>query len=298
MLDDTVCIVCGGARGIGEATAKLMAEKGAQVVVNDLGVDLSGEDADAQPAQETVDDIRESGGEAMVHYGDVTDLEYTQELVEDTLDEYGVIHSVSNFAGILRDRMIFNMSEEEWDAVIDVHLKGHYALLRNVSAHWRNRYKDEEFDRQRSFLCVSSASAEGNPGQPNYSAAKAGVLGLMRSSAHALHRYNVRVNALWPGALTRMTESIPEEYRSEMSEEDYGAHLVAPLPAFLASDAAEDLTGNTVGLAGGDLTYINDPTRIRLMHKDPVETGGWTIEEVAERFDELTAGLDTNKTSR
>ena len=298
MLDDTVCIVCGGGRGLGEATAKLMAAEGASVVVNDLGVDLSGEEASEQPAQETVNDIEDEGGEAVAHYGDVSDLEYAEELLSDTLDRYGAVHNVTNFAGILRDRMIFNMTPEEWDAVIEVHLRGHYALMRVASEHWRNRYKEEEYEKQRSFLGVSSAAAAGSAGQPNYSAAKAGILGLMRSSAHALHRYNIRCNALWPGALTRMTESIPEEYRGAMSEEDYGAHLVAPLPAFLASDAAEDITGITAGLSGGELTFINNPRPVRWMQKDPLESGGWSIEEIAERWGELTSGLDTNQTER
>ena len=295
MLEDTVCIVCGGGHGIGEATAKMMADYGASVVVNDLGVDLSGQDADEQPAQETVNDIEDAGGEAMAHYGDVSDLDYTQQLLDDTLDEYGAVHSITNFAGILRDRMVFNMSEEEWDAVINVHLKGHFALLHNAAAHWRNRYKEEEFERQRSFLCVSSGSAGGSIGQGNYAAAKAGVLGLTRTGSRELHRYNVRVNALWPGALTRMTESIPEEYRGEMSEETSGPHLVAPLPTFIASEEAEDVNGNTLGLGGGELTYITDPTRERTMIKDPVETGGWTPEEIAENFGQLTEGLNTNK---
>ena len=176
MFDDTVCIVAGAGRGIGEDTAKLMADEGASVVVNDLGADLGGEGQDEQPAQETVNDILDAGGEAMVHYGDITELDYTVRLIQDTVDEYGAVHSVTNFAGILRDRMIFNMSEEEWDAVVDVHLKGHFSLLRNASRHWKERYEQEEFDRQRSFLGVSSSAAIGWAGQPNYAGLGRGVV--------------------------------------------------------------------------------------------------------------------------
>ena len=302
MLEDSVCIVCGGGRGVGRATAELMARKGASVVVNDLGVDLSGENADVQPAQETVDNIVDVGGEAMVHYGDVTELEYTERLINDTVEEYGAVHSITNFAGILRDRMIFNMSEEEWDAVIDVHLKGHFSILRNASRHWKERYEAEEFDRQRSFLGVSSSAAIGWAGQPNYAAAKAGVLGLVRNCAQELTRYNVRVNALWPEAYTRMYKSIPEEYRPDaMSDETHGPQLVAPLPAFLASEAATDVTGCTVGLGSGELSFIDDPDRVKRITKEvPADTptGGWTPEEIADAWDALTAGYETHRINK
>ena len=332
MLEDTVCIVCGGGRGLGAATAKLMAENGASVVVSDLGVDLSGENSDVQPAQETVDDIVDAGGEAMVHYGDVTDLDDTEELIQRTVSEYGAVHSITNFAGILRDRMIFNMSEEEWDAVIDVHLKGHFSLLRNASRHWKERYEAEEFDRQRSFLGVSSSAAIGWAGQPNYAAAKAGVLGLVRNCAQELERYNVRVNALWPEAYTRMYKSIPEEYRPDaMGDETHGPHLVAPLPAFLASDEADgflalavvsallgyvvhsifpaflasdeadDVTGCTVGLGGGELSFISDPDRVKRIVKEVPSntyTGGWTPEQIADSWDDLTDGYETHRVNK
>jgi NAD(P)-dependent dehydrogenase (short-subunit alcohol dehydrogenase family) len=302
MLEDTVCIVAGAGRGIGKETAKLMADEGASVVVNDLGADLSGEGQDVQPAQQTVDEIVDAGGEAMAHYGDITDLEYTDDLIQDTVDEYGAVHSITNFAGILRDRMIFNMSEEEWDAVIDVHLKGHFSLLRNASQQWKSRYENEEFERQRSFLGVSSSAAIGWAGQPNYAAAKAGVLGLVRNCAQELDRYNVRVNALWPEAYTRMYKSIPEEYQPDgMTDETHGPQLVAPLPAFLASDEATDITGCTVGLGSGELSFISDPDRKRKIIKEvpaDTKTGGWTPEQIAGAWENLTDGYDTKRTSK
>lgn len=302
MLDDAVCIVAGAGRGIGEETAKLMAAEGAAVVVNDLGADLSGEGQDIQPAQEVVDEIVDNGGEAMVHYGDITDLDYTEDLIADTVAEYGAVHSITNFAGILRDRMIFNMSEDEWDAVIDVHLKGHFSLLRNASRHWKERYEAEGFDRQRSFLGVSSSAAIGWAGQPNYAAAKAGVLGLVRNCAQELYDYNTRVNSIWPEAYTRMYKSIPEEYQPEgMGDATHGPHLVAPLPAFFASEAAEDITGCTVGLGSGELSFISDPDRTRKIIKEvpaDTRTGGWTPEQIADAWADLTDGYETTRISK
>jgi len=297
MLENTVCIVCGAGRGIGKATAKNMAKHDASVVVNDLGVDLSGENARKQPAQETVDDILNSGGEAIAHYGDITDLDYTQQLIEDTVDEFGAVHNISNAAGIIRDNMLFNMSEEDWDAVINVHLKGHFSLLRNVSQHWKRRYTAEHYEKQRSFLCFSSIAAQGNPGQPNYSAAKAGILGLMRNSARELNKYNIRVNAIWPGAVTRMTEELLEQSDLDVSEDNFGPGLVAPLPTFLATEEASGITGNTFGLQGGSLSYISNPETERVMIKDDVIEGGWSAKEISHSLSQLTEGFNTNKTS-
>lgn len=294
MLDDTVCIVCGGGHGIGEETAVSMAEHGATVVVNDLGVDVTGGGADEEPAQETVDRIEDAGGRAMAHFGDVTDLEYTERLIQETVDTFGAVHNITNFAGVLRDRMIFNMSEDEWDTVIDVHLKGHFSLVRNAAKHWRNRSKEEGgFDSRRSFLCVSSGSAQGNIGQGNYAAAKAGILGLMRTSSRELFQYDVRVNAFWPAALTRMTEDLPGV--GDLDEEEFGPQLVTGVPVFLASDHADEVTGCTVGMAGGEYSYISDPERERILSKDLETEGGWTATEVADRWDELTEGFVTNK---
>ena len=292
MLEDTVCIVCGAGHGLGEETAVAMADHGASVVVNDLGVDVSGEGSDAEPAEETVARIEANGGEAMAHFGDVTDLGYTERLVADAVDEYGAVHTVVNFAGILRDSMVFNMDESEWDAVVDVHLKGHFSLLRNVAAHWREQYKAGEIDRQRSFVCVSSGVAAGNPGQANYSAAKAGILGLMRTSARELHQYDVRVNAMWPTALTRMTEDLPAMAGAD--PESMGPQFVPAVPVFLASDHAEDVTGCTLGVAGGNVAFVSDPERERSLS---APDGKWTAEALAERWDELSEGFETTKMS-
>lgn len=293
MLEDTVQIVCGAGRGLGEETAVAMADHGATVVVNDLGATVSGEGEDEEPARETVARIEDNGGEAMVHFGDVTDLDYTETLVADTVAEFGAVHGVINYAGILRDAMVFNMTEEDWTAVVDVHLTGHFSVVRAAAAHWRDRSKEEGFDRQRSLTCVSSGVAAGNPGQANYSAAKAGVLGLMRTAARELNQYDVRVNALWPTALTRMTEDLPA--LSGADEATMGPQLVPAAPVFLASDAAEDVTGCTIALGGGSLSIVSDPERERTRSKNVSEEGAWSAQEVADQWDDLTEGLETTR---
>lgn len=293
MLENTVQIVCGAGRGLGEETAVAMAERGATVVVNDLGADVSGEGSDEQPAEETVERIEAAGGDAMAHFGDVSDLSYAERLVTDAVEAYGAVHGICNFAGILRDTMVFNMDESDWDAVVDVHLKGHFAVTRAVAAHWRERYKAEGFDRQRALTCVSSGVAAGNPGQANYSAAKAGILGLMRTAARELHQYDVRVNALWPTALTRMTEDLPAMAAAD--EETMGPQMVPGVPVFLASEAAEDVTGCTVAVAGGNLSIVSDPARERTLSKDVAEEGPWSADEIESCWEELTAETETTR---
>ena len=291
-LEGTVQVVCGGGGGLGEETAVAMADHGATVVVNDLGVDVDGTDPDEGPARETVERIERAGGEATAHVGDVTDLGYTESLVAETVRGHGAIHGLTNFAGILRDSMVFNMDEDAFDAVVDVHLKGHFSLIRAASAHWRERHKREGFDRQRSICCVSSGVAAGNAGQANYAAAKAGILGLMRTTAQELHQYDVRVNALWPTALTRMTEDLPA--MAGASEEGMGPRHVAPVGVFLASDDAEDVTGCTLAAAGDSVAFVSDPERERSLS---AEGDRWAVDELAGRFDELTEGFDTSRLS-
>ncbi|MFB6172814.1 MAG: SDR family oxidoreductase [Haloarculaceae archaeon] len=291
MLDDTVCIVAGGGRGLGEAAAVELGEQGATVVVNDLGAGVDGAGADETPARETAARIRDAGGEASVHVGDVTDLDYTADLVADTVADHGRLDGVVNFAGILRDAISYKMTGEEWDAVVDVHLRGHFSLLRSAGAHWRAAHDEAEagFDRQRSFLAVTSRSALGNPGQANYSAAKAGVLGLTRTAARELHRLDVRVNALMPTAYTRMIEEIPGE--DPFDEEEMPPEKVAPMVAYAMSDAATDVTGVTFRAAGDEIGVVSDPEVIRT----GVMTDGWTAEAIAEHFRSVAAGVDLNR---
>lgn len=292
MLEDKVCIVTGGGHGLGEATAKYLGERGATVVVNDLGTGPSGETADEEPAQQVADAVTDAGGTAMAHFGDVTELSYTEQLIEDTVAEYGRINGLVNFAGILDDGFLVGMDGEQWDKVIDVHLRGHFALLRNLAAHWRQRAKDDELDSQRSFVALTSRSALGNPGQTNYSAAKAGVMGLTWTAAQELARYNVRVNALMPTAYTRLIEEIPEDKRP-FTREEKPPEKVAPVVGYLFSDAAEDINGRIVRSSGDLVGLVSDPSIDRVAFQE----GGWTVEDLADRFRETVGDgvqLDTS----
>lgn len=281
MLDGKTCIVVGGGVGIGEASAIRLGELGANVVVSDLGTDLSGDARDESPADRTVEAIRSAGGTAMAHFGDVTSLEDMSTLVDETVDEFGRVDGVVNFAGILRDSISYKMTEEDWERVLDVHLTGHFSLFRNVAAHWRERARSEggSLEDQRSFLCVSSRSALGSVGQINYSAAKAGVLGLMRTGARELHRYNVRVNAMMPSAFTRMLESVPED-RRPYDREDMPPENVASFVAYMFSDHAEDITGCTFRAGGEGVGIVSDPEIRRIGYRD----GGWSVEDLVDRF--------------
>lgn len=290
MLEDKVCIVTGAGQGLGEAVAIELGKYGATVVVNDLGTSMSGEGASEEPAEQTVQAIRDNGGEAMAHFGDVSDLEYTQSLVDDTLEEYGRVDGAVNFAGVLNDAISYKMSEDEWDRVIRVHLKGHFALLRPLAAHWREKDENDGLEPQRSFIGLSSTSVFGNVGQLNYSAAKAGVLGFTRTAAIELNRLNVRVNALIPTAYTRTIESMPEE-RQPFSEDEFPPEKVAPLVGYLLSDEAMDITGCTVRAAGDMIGLLSDPEVTHLAYRD----GGWTPERIAESFREVTDGEDLDR---
>lgn len=292
MLSDKVVVVAGGGHGIGAATATELGALGATVVVNDLGTSVEGEGEAKEPASETASEIRDAGGEAIAHFGDISSLDYTETLVEDVVQEFGRVDGVVNFAGVLGDSMIHKMSGDQWDKVVRVHLRGHFALLRNVAAHWRERARetDDTLPTQRSFLAVSSRSALGNPGQANYASAKAGVLGLVRTASSELDRYNVRVNALMPRAFTRMVERVPDEHQpfgAEMAPEK-----VAPMVGYLMSDQAADVTGCTLYAGGDDIGLISDPEIYRWGFSD----GGWTAAAIADRFQEKVArGEDLNR---
>ncbi|WP_424019409.1 SDR family NAD(P)-dependent oxidoreductase [Halorientalis pallida] len=277
-LDGTVCIVTGGGRGLGEATAKHLAGEGATVVVNDLGTTLSGDGASEEPADETVAAIRDAGGTAMAHFGDVTDLDYTEELIADTAAEFGRVDAAVNFAGVLRDAYLTEMTGEDWDTVIDVHLRGHFALLRNLARHWDETA--DEADRERAFVGVTSPSALGNAGQANYAAAKAGVLGLIRTASAELPRFDARANALLPIAYTRMIEDMPHQ---PFGEDDFPPEKVAPVVGYLVSEAAEGVNGKTVRAQGDMVSLVADPKDENSM----VDSEGWTVEKLSERFDEL-----------
>jgi 3-oxoacyl-[acyl-carrier protein] reductase len=265
-LEGLSAIVTGAGRGLGRAEALELARLGAAVVVNDYGQagrDGSGE-ASATPAEEVAAEIRAAGGEATAHTGDVSDFQQARELVELAIDTYGELAVLVNNAGILRDRMVFSMTEGEWDAVVRVHLKGHFNTTRFAAAHWRERSKREGGPVYGRIVNTSSeAFLAGSPGQPNYAAAKGGIVGLTVSTALALAKYGVTANVICPRARTRMTEDV----FAAVEEPDQGidplspAH-VAPLVGYLASPAAARVNGQLLVVHGGMVAVIERP-RVR-----------------------------------
>src|SRR5262245_19331264 len=277
-----VAVITGSGRGIGREIALLMAKEGAKVVINDVGADLSGRGLDPGVADAVVKEIQNAGGEAAANYDSVATYEGGKNMIQTALNAFGKLDIVVHVAGILRDRMIFNMSEEEWDDVIRVHLKGTFNVCQPATALMRQQ-------KSGRIICFSSVSAAGNTGQANYAAAKAGILGFVRTVAKEMARYDVTVNAIWPGADTRMTASVPErarELREERGVSAFGTQQdrhprhVAPVVVYSASDAGGDITGQCVAVVGGRIDIISHPTPIRT-HFMP---GGWTIETLREHF--------------
>lgn len=293
MLDDKVCVVAGGGNGLGRVSAEHLAERGARVVVNDLGTSVHGEGSDPTVAEAVASGIRDDGGDAIAHHGDVAGSDVGADLIEVTLDAYGRVDAVANFAGILRDGWITNLTDDDWTEVVRVNLGSHFTLLRAAVGHWRS-LDEEPLDPQRSFLGVSSMGALGNPGQVNYSAAKAGVLGLVRSASTELSEKNVRVNALVPSGFTRMTETVPDEKRP-YTEAEMPPERVGPMVAFLASDAAEDVTGCTLFAGGDRIGLLSDPR----LDWEAERAGGWSAEAIAEALDRAkTDGVELTRTGR
>ncbi|MFI7007159.1 3-oxoacyl-ACP reductase [Streptomyces sp. NPDC050145] len=262
-LKGRTAIVTGGARGLGRAEALELARLGANVVVNDFGQpgrDGSGA-ADTSPAELVAQEIRAAGGDATPHTGDVADHQQAGELVQLAVDTYGQLDILVNNAGILRDRMIFSMSEDEWDSVIRVHLKGHYNTTHFAARHWRERSKTTGAPVYGRIVNTSSeAFLAGSAGQPNYAAAKGGIVGLTTSTALALAKYGVTANVICPRARTRMTEDVfagfaePEEGLDPLAPEH-----VAPLVGYLSSPAAANVNGQLLVVHGGIVVVVDRP---------------------------------------
>ena len=291
ILEGRVAIVTGAGRGIGREHALELARQGAKGVVNDLGASADGVGASAGPAQEVVALIEELGGEAVANGDDVADFEGARRMVQQAVDTFGGLDILVNNAGFLRDRMLVNTAEDEWDAVIRVHLKGHFAPLRHAGAYWRAEAKEGRPRAARVVNTSSGAGLQGSVGQATYTAAKAGIAGLTLVAAQELGRYGVTVNAIAPVARTRMTEEV---FAATMAKPESGFDAVdpanvSPVVAWLASDDAADVTGRVIEVEGGRIC-IEEGWR----HGPAFDLGRrWESAEVGAAMRDLLAKAET-----
>ncbi len=282
-LEGRNAVVTGAGRGIGRAVALLLAREGASVVINDPGVSVDGSGFDQGPADQVAAEVRAAGGTALPNFDDVSTAQGGESMVKQCVDAFGRIDILINVAGILRDRMVFNMAEEEWDAVIAVHLKGHFNTIKPASVVMRQ----QRFGRIVNFSSISGL--RGNSGQANYGAAKAGIAGLTRVVARDLGRYGVTCNAIAPGAQTRMTASVPQTTRDLRSQRGIAAAAppapplmemtpehVAPMTVWLCTDGAWNVNGKIFHVAGGIVALAHEEMPIREITKP----ARWTVEEL------------------
>jgi NAD(P)-dependent dehydrogenase (short-subunit alcohol dehydrogenase family) len=279
-LDGRVAIITGAGRGLGREHALLFAQEGAKVVVNDLGGDMRGEGGDPSAAMEVAAEIEKMGGEAAVNGANVADWDGARDLVQQAIDTFGDLHVLVNNAGILRDRVVVNMTEQEWDAVVTVHLKGHFAPTHFAAAYWREQTKAGK-DVSASIVHTSSTSGIfSNPGQANYGAAKSGIATFSQICAKELGRYGVRSNAICPGARTRLTEATPGLGDAVKPPEEgfdvWDPANVSPFVAYLASPQCT-FTGETFIVQGGRVQRVQSWTGAERIDKDD----RWTIAELA-----------------
>ncbi len=285
LCEGKVAVVTGAGRGIGRGHALELARQGAKVVVNDLGAEVDGTGSSKGPAQSVVDEIVALGGEAVVNGDDVSDWKGSERMIQTAIERFGKLDVLVNNAGILRDRMIFNMTEAEWDGVIAVHLKGTFCPTRHACAYWREQSKSSGGSVNGRIVSTSSVSGLfGNPGQANYGAAKAGIAAFTIIVAREMQRFGVTANAVSPGAQTRMTtnlgggggggqaaEPVPGEWSARDPEN------VAPVVAWLASDEASEVTGQVFSVSGGRVGvmegWAQGPTAAQDSRWDPVDLG-------------------------
>jgi len=280
MLEGKVAVITGAGRGIGLNIALRMAEKGAKVVVNDLGTTADGEGEDVSIAERVADEIRSKGMEAIANTDSVASWEGGRRIVQAALDHFGRIDILVNNAGILRDRMVFKMSQEEWETVLDVHLKGTFYCTRAAAPYMR----DQKGGRLIHF--TSTAGLIGNFGQANYGAAKMGIVGLSRNVAVDMQKYGVTSNCIAPFAWTRLIATIPtdtEEQKKRVEKiKKMTAADVAPLAVFLASEAGKDVTGQIFGVRGKEIYLFSQPRIVRSIHN----AEGWTAEELSTMLED------------
>jgi NAD(P)-dependent dehydrogenase (short-subunit alcohol dehydrogenase family) len=278
-LDGRVAVITGAGRGLGREHALLFAREGARVVVNDLGGNADGTGADAGPAHEVVEEIRAFGGEAVAHTENVATWDGGRSLIQTAIDSFGELHVVVNNAGILRDRMLTNMSEEEWDAVINVHLKGHFVPTRFAAEYWRGLAKAGTPVKASVIGTSSTSGLFGNVGQTNYGAAKTGIATFMIICQMELGRYGVRCNAIAPAAMTRLIQTIPGvENREGPKEGEFDPSDPANVSPFVAYLATEDcpIQGRVFFVAGGEVALFEPFSIVERIRKD----GRWTVAEL------------------
>lgn len=283
-------LVTGAGRGIARGIAILMAQQGAKVVVNDLGGSVDGVGRDASPAQQVVNEINANGGEAIPDTGDVSNWQDAENMVQTAIDRWGKLDILVNVAGILREKMIFNMSEDEWDDVIRVHLKGTFCTSHFASIHWRER---REYGRLINF--TSGNGIHGVPGQANYAAAKAGIIGLTKACANELVRYNVTANCIAPNAATRMADRglvFRDDNDAIKPSEDstgteYDPSNVAPAIIYLASESGKNISGEVIVAEGFHIGLYSKSEQVRHIYND----GPWDLDQVFKIFPE-TIGKD------
>ena len=281
LCDGRVAIVTGAGRGIGREHALSLAGQGAKVVVNDLGGNIDGTGGDLSPAEQVVAEIAGMGGEAIANGDDVSTWEGAQRLVNAAVEGFGDLHVVVNNAGILRDRMLTNMTEEEWDAVIKVHLKGHFAPMRHAAAYWRERAKAGEPVSGSVINTSSTSGLFGNVGQTNYGAAKMGIAALTIIGAAELGRYGVRVNAIAPAARTRLTQDLGGASSRPVPAGEFDRMdpaNVSPWVAYLATEGCP-ITGRSFLVYGGNVELFQPFAIVDKISKD----GRWSLEELAEQ---------------
>jgi NAD(P)-dependent dehydrogenase (short-subunit alcohol dehydrogenase family) len=276
MLEGKVALVTGAGGGIGRDFALAMAAKGAKVVVNDLGTSVKGEGSDASPAEQVVSLIKKTGGSAVASTDSVADWTAANRIVQCALDSFGRIDIVVNNAGILRDRFFFNMSVEEWRAVIDVHLNGSFYVARAAAPHFKSQ-------ESGCYVHMTSTSGlVGNLGQANYSAAKLGIVGLSKSIALDMAKYHVRSNCIAPFAWSRMIGAIPTDTDEQRARVDKIKQMtpakVAPLAVYLASDAASAVNGQIFSVRNNEISLISQPRPVRSVHRSE----GWTPQSISE----------------
>ncbi len=286
-LDGRVAIITGAGRGIGREHALLFASEGAKVVVNDLGGAIDGSGDDRSPAEQVVDEIKAMGGEAVANADNVADWEGGKRLIDAAVEAFGDLHVLVNNAGILRDRVLINMTEEEWDAVIHVHLKGHFVPTRHAAAYWREQSKAGHEVKASVINTSSTSGLLGNPGQTNYGAAKAGIGAFTVICAQELSRYGVRVNAIAPAARTRMTESTPGLSDVIKAPETGGFDVwdpanISPLVGYLATERCP-VTGKVFFVQGGTVRLFQPWTMTETIQRQD----RWTVAELEAEMPKL-----------